>query len=218
MINKHFRLILTVPLLAGALAAQPPKNQAILMAVGANARQMGAYQWKQKTTILRNGSPAGYKIDELHFDAAGQLERVTLAQPEEKRMGPLMAKRARAVKSDVQEVMQLTARYANPQQLGQAIQRGEVWEGPGTLRLQARSVVLPGDEMVMTVNPRTYLPSSIHFKTQHDGNPVSIAIDYEQLPDGPSMIARMTVQIPEDDIVVNVQSYDYVRLAGPIIR
>jgi hypothetical protein len=218
MISKHFTMILTMPLLAGVLAAQSPKTQAILMAMGANGKQMAAYQWKQKTTIIRRGNPASYKVDEIRFDAAGQMQRITLVQPEQKKMGPLMARRANAIKTDVQEVMQLTARYANPQQLGQAIQRGEVWEGPATLRVQARSVILPGDEMIMTVNPRTYLPSRIDFKTQHDGNPVAIVVEYEQLPNGPSITARMTVQIPEDGIVVNVESYDYMRLAGALVR
>jgi hypothetical protein len=112
-------------------------------------------------------------------------------------------------------VMQLAARYASPQQLSQAIQKGEIWEGQQMLRVQARSVILPFDEMTMLVNSATYLATRIDFKTQHDGNPVTIAIDYQPLPSGPSMMTRMTVQIPEEDLLVNVQSFDFQRLAGP---
>jgi hypothetical protein len=43
---------------------------------------------------------------------------------------------------------------------------------------------------------------------------VAIAIDYQQMPNGPSVMARMTVQIPEEHVVVNVESYDFVRLAA----
>lgn len=187
------------------------------MAMQANGKQMVTYQWKQRTTIIRKGNAAGVKIDEVRFDGAGQLQRITLARPEERKMGPLMARKAADVKEDVREVMQLASMYANPQQLAQAIRKGEIWEGPGSLRVQARSVLLPTDEMQMMVDPATYLPVRVDFKTQFEGSPVTIAIDYNQLPNGPAMAARMTVQIPKDGITVNVESYDFARLAGPAI-
>ena len=88
MIQKTFTAILTVPLLAGVLCAQAPKTQALLMAMAANGKQVTSYQWKQKTTVIRKGNPLEPTIDELRFDASGQLQRITLVKPEEKRMGP----------------------------------------------------------------------------------------------------------------------------------
>jgi len=218
MINKSLMTALTIPLLAVALSGQGPKTQALLMAMGANGKQMVSYQWKQKITVFRKGNPLEPTIEELRFDATGQLHRMTIAKPEEKRMGPLRARKAAETKESVQEVMQLARRYASPQQLSQAIQKGEIWEGQGRLRVQARSVILPMDEMLMVVNGATFLATRIDFKTQHEGSPVAIAIDYEQFPNGPSMMTRMTVQIPKEDIVVNVESFDFVRLAGPIVH
>jgi hypothetical protein len=150
----------------------------------------------------------------VRFDANGRPQRITLSKPEEKKMGFLKAKKVAEVKDLVQDVMQLAGRYANPHQIGQAIQKGEIWEGNGALKVQARYVVLPQDDMVMQVNTSTFLPSRIDFKTQFEGDPVLIGIDYQQLPNGPSMMGRMTVQIPKDDIVVHVESFDFVRLAG----
>ena len=216
MINKNVATVLTVPLLASALVAQASKSQALLMALGANSKQMKTYQWKQRTTVFRKGNPLEPKIEELRFDASGQIQRITLSQPAGKKMGPLRARKAAEVKESVQEVMQLAAQYAHPQQLSRAIQKAEIWEGPGALRLQARSVILPIDEMTIQVDGATYLATKIDCKTQHEGNPVAIAIDYQQLPNGPSMVTRMTVQIPNEHIVVHVESYDFVRLAGPI--
>jgi hypothetical protein len=94
------------------------------MAMGSNGKQMTSYQWKQKTTVIRKGNPLEPMIDELRFDATGQIQRITLVKPEEKRMGPLRARKAA--------------------------------EG------------------------------------------------------------RMTVQIPKDAVIVNVESFDFVRLAGPV--
>jgi hypothetical protein len=99
-------------------------------------------------------------------------------------------------------------------QLTQAIQKGEIWEGPDRLRIEARAVILPMDEMTMTVNRSANLATRIELKTQYEGSPVAIAIDYETLPGGPSMMMQMIVQIPNEDVVVRVDSFDFVRLAG----
>jgi hypothetical protein len=217
MTKKHFASILSVTLVAGGLYANSPKTQALLMALGANAKQMTPYQWKQKVTVIRKGIPAGAILEEIRFDASGQPQRTVLSKPEEKPMGPLRARKVAEVKESVQEVMQLAGRYANPQMLSQAIQKGEIWEGQGSLRVQSRGLILPMDEMTMLVNGATFLASRIDVKTQHEGSPVAIAIDYQQLPNGPSMVARMTVQIPGEDVVVNVESFDFVRLS-PIVH
>jgi hypothetical protein len=69
--------------------------------------------------------------------------------------------------------------------------------------------------MSMVVNNATYLPIRADFKTQHEGKPVAIVIEYQQLPNGPNMMTRMTVQIPAENVAVNVESFDFIRLAGP---
>ena len=85
------------------------------------------------------------------------------------------------------------------------------------IRVEARSVILPMDEMTMITSSSTYLATRADFTTQYEDNSVAITIDYEQLPDGPSMMARMTVRIPKEDIVVSVESFDFMRPAGPNI-
>jgi hypothetical protein len=217
MTKQKLSLILIAPLLADILCGQASTKQALLMAMQANGKQMAAFQWKQKTTVFRKGKPLDPMIEELRFDATGQLQRITLVKPEQKRMGPIRARKAADTKESIQEVMQLAGRYANPQQLAQAIQKGEIWEGEGRLKVQARTVVLPMDEMTMVVNSGTYLATRVDFKTQYEGSPVAIAIDYEQFPNGPSMMTRMTVQISEEEIAVKVESFDFVRLAGPAV-
>jgi len=208
--------IVTVSLAGAGLSSPPPAKQALVMALRANAKKM-APQWKQKITVFRRGTPTQPMIQEVRLDADGQIHRIVLSQPAEKRMGPLRARKVAEVKEDVQEVMQLASRYANPQQIGEAIQKGELWEGQGRLRLRARSVVLPADEVTIMFNSTNYLASRIDVRSQHEGSPVTIAIDYEQLPNGPSMMSRMTVQIPKDDILVNVESFDFARPAGQMI-
>ncbi len=72
--------------------------------------------------------------------------------------------------------------------------------------------------MTLAINPTNFLTTRVDVKTRHEGDPVHVVISYEQLPTGPNMMRRMTVQMPEEDIVVNVESFDFVRLAGPTIH
>jgi hypothetical protein len=214
MIHKTAATLLTIPLLAAAFPSQPSKSQALLMALRANSQKMADYQWKQRITVFRKGIPSGVILEELRFDLSGQVLRTVLSKPEERRMGPLRARKAAEVKEDIQEVMQLAGRYGDPQAAAQAIQKGEIWEGPDALRVQARSVILPGDEMTMVVNPATFVVSHADVRTQHEGGPVTISIDYRPLPGGPGMMTQMSVQIPAGNIAVNVEAYDFVRLAA----
>jgi len=214
MKTKYFRIMAATALVAGVLVAQTPKAQALLTALGANGKQMASYQWKQRITILRNGKQAGFRVEEVQFDASGQPQRVTISQSEQKKMGPVRAHKVTEIRDDIQEVMQLAGRYTHPRQLARAIQEGEIWEGPGTLRVRAQSLAFPADDLTMTFNSTTYLATRIDVKTQHGGKPVTITMDYRQLSNGPNMPARMTVQIPEDSVVVNVESFDFVRLAS----
>ena len=166
MIRKHILPVMIVVLLPALVKAQPSKTEGLLMAMSANGKQMTAYQWKQKTTIIRKGNPAGVRIDEVRFDASGQPQRITMVQPEGKNMGPLRARKASAILNSIQEVMQLARRYADPREIGRAIRQGEVREGQWSLRVEARYLIAPVDE------------------------------------------------IPKEDVVVRVESFDFVRLAA----
>ena len=94
MTNNILTTALMIPLLAGVIhSGQASTKQALLMAMGANGKQMVTYQWKQKITVVRKGTPMDPMIEEIRFDATGQPQRVTLVKPEEKRMGPLAGKK-----------------------------------------------------------------------------------------------------------------------------
>lgn len=217
MKRKSILAVLVVPLLAAAPAALTTEKQALLMALRSNGQQLAAMQWKQKVTVIRKGTAMAPIVEEIRFDATGQMRRTTLARPEQKRMGPLKARKAADIKDNIEEAMQLARQYADPRTFAQAVERGELWQGQHNLRIQARSLLLPGDDVSVAASGATYLATRAECTTQHEGDPISIAIDYEQLPNGPSVMRRMIVRIPKDEIAVHVESFEFVRLAAPTI-
>lgn len=211
-------IVLATSMLSAAPLATEAKRQAMAMAQMANAKQTSAYMWKQRITVVRKGESMEPSVQEIRFDASGQPVRSTIAKPEEKRMGPLRARKVAEIKESIQETMQLAFRYATPQSVGAALRQGEIWEGPGGVKVLARPGIVPADEMEVQVSVASMLATLIEIKTFHAASPVRIAIVYEQFPNGPSMMRRMTVRMPEEDIVVHVESFDFVRLAGPTIH
>jgi hypothetical protein len=63
--------------------------------------------------------------------------------------------------------------------------------------------------MTMLLNSTTHLATHLDITTDCDGGPMTIAQDYSPLPGGPNVMRNMKVSVPQKNIVVNVESYDY---------
>jgi hypothetical protein len=110
-------------------------------------------------------------------------------------------------------MMELAGRYNKPQQMAASVRKAQVAQTPGSnvIRLEASDLIQSTDSMTILVNPATRLATHINIKTDYDGGPMIISQDYAPLPGGPNVMKSMTVSAPRKDLVVNVDSYDYVR-------
>ncbi len=212
----------SVPLLLawGAFIAITPlvaqmasSNGAFLLAMAANAKRVAQYEWKQRITVIRKGNPSEPMIDQVRFDAGGQMQRTTISAPEQKEMRGLRGKIAAGVREDVKQMMELAARYNKPQQMAAAVKQARISQTPGgdTIRLEANHLLESTDSVIMLVNATTHLATHVDIKTDYKGGPMIMAQDYASLPDGPNVMKSMRVSAPKKDLVVNVDSYDYAR-------
>jgi hypothetical protein len=204
-------LIISVSIPLTCLLAQPAGTSKVLLAMGANAKQVVQYTWKQRVTVVRKGKPAQPLIDQVGFDSAGQMKRTTISAPEQP--GGIRGKVAAGVKENVKEIMELAGSYNKPQEIIAAVKKAQVYQTPGggAMRLQANDLLKPGDAITMLINPTTNLATHIDIKTTYDGGPMAIAQDYSPLSGGPNVMKTMKVSAPGKDLVVNVESYDYAR-------
>jgi hypothetical protein len=200
--------ISTIPLFAQTSGM----SSTLLLAMGANAKRVVQYEWKQRITVIRKGKPSQPVIDQVSFDSAGQMQRTTISAPEPE-TGGIRGRIAAGVKQDVKEVMHLAARYNKPQQMIEAVEKGRISQSPNasTIRLEANDLIKPGDALTMLINSKTHLATHVDIKTDYDGGPMTISQDYGQLPNGPNVMKSMKVSVPKKDIVVNAESYDYIQ-------
>ncbi len=202
--------------IAGSLSITPLLSQmtgsrAILLAMGMNVKKMMQYEWKQRVTVIHRGKPAEPMISQVRFDSTGQMQRTVISAPQQKEMGGIRGKIAAGVKENVKGIMELAGRYNKPQQMMEAIKKADISQGSGTTRLVASNLIQPTDSMTMLINPATHLANHVDIRTTYEGSPMTIAQDYSPVPDGPNVMRNMKVSVPQKQIDVNVESYDFVR-------
>ncbi len=213
--RKAFALLLLplLPMVVAHLVAQPPVNsRALLISMALNAKRVVQYEWKQRVTVVHRGTPSEPMIDQIRFDSAGQMQRTTISAPEQKQMGGIRGRVAANVKENVKGIMELAGQYNKPQQMMEAIKKAQITPAPGgTMKLLANGTIKPADSMTMLVNSTTHLATHVDIKTDYEGSPMTIAQDYSPLPDGPNMMKTMRVSVPQKQIAVNIDSYDFAR-------
>jgi hypothetical protein len=178
-----------------------------------NVKQVMQYEWKQRITVVRRGKLSEPVIDQIRFDSSGQMQRTMISAPEQKQMGGIRGRIAAGVKEDVKNIMQLAGQYNRPQQMADSVKKAQIAPAPGgnALRLQASEIIKPADSMTMLVDSTTHLPTHVDINTSYEEGPMSIAQDYMPIPNGPNMMKSMKVSVPQKNLVVNVDSYDYMR-------
>jgi hypothetical protein len=211
--RKGVASLLTVGVLISVttlFAQMSGESTKLLLAMGANAKRVVQYQWKQRITVVRKGKPAEPVVDQVRFDSSGQMQRTTISAPQEQKRG-VRGRIAAGVKEDVKDVMTLAGSYNKPQQMIEAVKRAEISHTPSAIRLQANNVIKPSDSLIMLVNSTTHLATRVDIKTDYEGGPMTIAQEYGSIPGGPNMMKSMTVSVLGKDLVVNVASYDFVQ-------
>lgn len=183
----------------------------LLLAMGANAKRVMQYEWKQRITVVRKGKPSEPVIDQVRFDSSGQMQRTTISAPP--KMTGIRGRIAAGVKEDVQEIMKLAGSYNKPQQMVETIRKGQISQAPGsgTIRVQANDVIQQGDAVTILADAVTHLATHVDISTKFEGGPMTVAQGYGRLPGGPNVMKSMKVSVPGKDLVIDVASYDYTQ-------
>jgi hypothetical protein len=219
ILSKPIVCVLAPALWMSALLAQSSVDgRKLLLPMAANAKRMMHYEWKQRITVVRKGQPSEPVINQVRFDSTGQMQRTTLSAPEQKQMRGLRGRVAAGVKEDVKQIMELAGSYNKPQQMVEAIKKAQISQAPGgnTIRVQANNLIKPTDSMTMLVNGATKLAKHIDIRTDYEGDPMTIAQDYAPVPGGPNVMKSMRVSVPRKNLVVNVDSYDFVQQSAAL--
>jgi hypothetical protein len=217
-----FGLLTILAMAIGAGAQQ--QISALMTGMGANAKQLRQYTFKQRTETYYKGELKNAKIDEIHYDPSGERVSIPLdeqkAQSEPRRRGPgsriiarKIEQKQEEIKEYVERLMALTGRYlaADPAKLQAAFSKADVtMAGGGSLvRITMRDYVSNGDVMTMSFDSATNRPTKTEVNTTLDDAPVCIVLAFDQIREGPNYPGRTVVRSDDKQVEVRVFTYDY---------
>jgi hypothetical protein len=189
---------------------------------------MHQYQWNSRIEILSQGQVQDIRIELVSYGSFGQLQRTVLNdQPAAGGMMPMplgFLRRAIAEhrKKELQEYLLglqgLLEQYTLPttQKILDFISTATP-SGPdanGLFQLTGYSVVVPGDNLTLWVNPWTKHLRQMQVNTTFQGNTVQLTATFQtRAGSGLNYMAFGEATVPAKQLSVQVQNYDFARLS-----
>ncbi len=186
----------------------------------ANAALMHQYTWTSRTEIIAQGQVKDTRIELVHYTPSGQLQRSLLNDAS----APLpLGFLRRAIAEQERQKMEtyltglrgLLDQYTLPT-------AGKVLDfmmsakpmGPdsaGLFSMAGSNVVLPGDSFTIWVNPFTRHVARIQVNSSFQGDPVQLNATFNTLPSGLNYMAYAEATVPNQQLSVQVQNFNYTR-------
>ena len=212
-------LVLATPFLA--TAQQADMKQKFAQAQKTNAAAQRRYTWMSRTELLLKGESKNVKVESVHYNNQGQLEKAVVESTPEQDPGggPLKQRIVKKKKAEFKELMEglggLAQSYAHltPEQMQALAQSASISQGQGemqgSLRIQATNVVVQGDTMTLWVDPQTFLFRQVQIDSVYEKKPMKLDVEFQGLPQGPTVSARVILDYPEKKVRVLIENYDY---------
>ena len=236
--KRTFRLLIALTGLAAAdiaLAQMPPspnvvasKAMTVSQLRASNAALMHHYYWDTRTEILVNGQVKDIRIDQVSFGPGGQLQKQLVNdQPSSGFFLPTpIGFLRRAVADHEKEEMQqylaglrtLLEQYTLPTtgKIMDFLASAATTTDPATgmFVITGNNIIQPGDSLTFMINTWTMHPAQVKVSTSFQGSPVSLTASFKTLPSGLNYADFAEASAPAKNLTVQVQNYNYTRLAN----
>ncbi len=193
-------------------------------AVAQNQAALRQYTWTEQTNILRKGEVKKTTDFRCQYAPDGTVQKTptggSAPAPEKRGLrGRVVEKKKDELESYMQQAGALIKQYVppNPQQMRVDFQAGNAslgHAGPGTVDLQFKNYLKPGDSLVLTFDTAAKALTQISVNTYMNdpSDPVSLQVNFQTLPGGPNYVAQTTLDAPAKSIQVQTTSSNYQRM------
>ena len=215
-------IVPTIAILAAAAFAQSPNEIGIAIgqSMKQNAENLLQYTYKRRTEIAVHGEVKNSHVDLVRFEN-GEMQTVPLSNPPQSPprggiMGRIAQKKKEETRDYVERLTSLSRRYLSPaggdmRDLLQRATFSRSGQGAGAeARIVITGVVKPSDSLTMTWNVVTRKPVKTQVRTDLDGDPVEITVDYSLLPEGIAYPIHTMIQSARKQMWIAMDTFDYV--------
>jgi hypothetical protein len=206
------------------LAAKANLAVQITKARKANAKLMRKYTWNCRTEVIEAGEVEDMRLEQVQYGPDGQMQRII---PNEQGAPLPSGFLRRAIAEDKRQKIEeylkglrgLLDQYTLPT-AGKVLDFMDkaTTSIPGDGRLivmSGSSVVVPGDSLSIWTEAATRHTSKIQVNTFYQGNGVNLTATFKALRSGLTYVAYAEVIVPQKQMTVQVQNFDYSRIMPP---
>ena len=191
----------------------------IIAARQKNAALMKQYSWNCRTELSENGTPKDTRIDTVTRGPDGQPQHTVLNdQSNPLPSGFLRRRVAEQEREKMENYLKQLRTFLHQYTLPTA---GAVINfisttpitppGPGgLLQLSGSSVVVPNDTVSLSIDAPTRQTRRMTIMTTFQGDEVTVTATFKTLTSGLNYAAYIQINVPDKNLTVLIQNYDYV--------
>lgn len=206
------------------LHAQKAAGLAIASSMGENSEKLKHYTFKQKVEVYLKGDLKKTTVSQIHYDSNGERVAVPIesspaadAQQPRGQIGRRIAEQKKdEMKDYIERLTGLMGQYLPPtEDRIKAAVPGAQFSQPeaGVAEATFPDYLKAGDSLTITLNSAERRVSQLRVKSSLDTDPVSIVVNFSQLPDGTNYPATTSVKSEAKGIELQISTSDYQPLA-----
>ena len=208
----------------GGNPAVQQKVEAFKQAQAMNKQALQHYSWTETTQLSLKGEVKSTKVEGCQYGPNGQVQKTVISQPPPPQQtrgvkGRVIEKKTDEMKDYMEQAVALIKQYVppSPDKLKAAAAAGNASISPaggGVVQLVFKNYQLPGDSLTLALDPNTnsLVQVNVNSYLGEAKDAVTLAVNFQALPDGTSYSASKVLNVAAKQIVVNITDSNYQKL------
>jgi hypothetical protein len=178
---------------------------------------MQKYTWKMRVQLTYKGEQKPASLYQMNY-VNGQLQKTLLSAPPAE-TGRKHGIKHRIKEEKIKDFKEWTAQLADLIKRYMAPSPGTMMDfyskatfspvPSGNVRATDVGFIQPGDTATYWINPGTKHPVRYTFSTSLQGDPVTCAVQFGQVPGGPQYASQISVSVPAKEVSATITNFDY---------
>ena len=213
-----------VILLLATVAISAQMDQKLAQALQQNVQALRQYTWKSQTEIQNGGETKSVQLSLMRYDIDGTLRKSPISATPQQKLptrgirGLIAQKKKQNFMETLDSLGALAKSYSELSSdemqrfMASAIVTPEISSQQKLIRIKGNNVLRPGDSMTLWVDAVTRKQRKVEIQTTLEGKPVRIVSNFQDLPNGPTYMARSVVDYPSEELTLITENFDYERV------
>lgn len=218
---RHAVALGMVLLLFTTAAISAQMDQKFAQARQQNAQALRQYAWKSRTEVRKGGETKNVQLALMRYDMYGTLQKTPLSATPQAQLpthglrGLIAQKKKENFMDTLDGLSRLAHAYGEltpdtmQRFLATAAVMPEINPVQKLIRISGGNLLQPGDAMTVWVDAATRKQRRVEIQTMLDRKPVRIVSDFQDLPQGPTYMARSVVDYPSEGLILITENFDY---------